>query len=125
MKDKRLVNTIVGLLVIQFILGILANLYATIPQQKPYEVFHQFGYILFHALNGTLLVVLGVVFAAKRHRQNDFRLAISGLVSLLLAFAFGEFFVFTRNNVFSLLMAVAFIGALMPYARIAFSNPTK
>ena len=125
MKDKRLVNTILGLLVLQFVLGMLANLYATIPQQKPYEVFHQFGYILFHALNGTLLVVLGVVLVSKSRKQASLKPAIGGLASLLLAFTFGELFVFTQQDVFSLLMALAFIGAFMSYARIAFSAPAN
>lgn len=123
MKNKRLVFTILGLLILQFILGMLANLYSSIPHHKPYEVFQQFGYILFHALNGTLLVALGVIFVIKNRRLKDIKPAVGGLINLLLAFVFGEFFVFTLNDIFSLLMALAFIGALMSYARIAFSNP--
>lgn len=125
MKDKRLVNTIFGLLVLQFVLGMLANLYATIPHQKPYEVFHQFGYILFHALNGTLLVILGIMFAVKSRKQAHFKYSIGGLVNLLFAFTFGELFVFTQNDIFSLLMALAFVGALLSYARIVFSVPAN
>jgi len=122
MKHRQLVNTIVGLLLLQFILGILANLYSTIPSQKPYEVFHQFGFILFHALNGTLLLVLGVILAIKTRKQRSFKSALGGLLNLVLAFSFGEFFVFTQRDIFSFLMAVAFIGALMPYAWLAFST---
>lgn len=118
-------NTIMGLLVVQFILGMLANLYATIPQQKSYEVFHHPGYILFHALNGTLLVVLGIILVVKTRGQAAYKPAIGGLGNLLLAFAFGEFFVFTQNDIFSLLMALAFVGALLSYARLAFTKPAK
>lgn len=118
MKNKRLVRGILGLLVLQFVLGMLANLYATIPQDKPYEVFHQFGYILFHALNGTLLLVLGsiLVFKSRGQTQTSLIRTIVGLVNLVLAFSFGELFVFTQNDLFSLLMAFAFIGALLSYA---------
>lgn len=122
MKDKRLVNVILGLLIVQFVLGMLANLYASVPKDKPYLVFHQFGYIMFHALNGTLLVILGIILVVKNRKKVIVKPAIGGLVNLLLAFTFGELFVFTHHDIFSLLMALAFIGALMTYARIAFSS---
>jgi len=120
MQGKRLINTILGLLVLQFILGMLANLYASIPEQRPYEVFHQFGYIFLHLLNGVALVVLGIILVQRSRRQGGLGWASAGLGNVLLAFMFGEIFVFTQNDIFSLLMAVAFIGALLSYARIAF-----
>jgi len=127
MKHKRLVRSILSLLVLQFVLGMLANLYATIPQERPYEVFHQFGYILFHALNGALLLVLGTILIVRSRRQTRAVLvpAITGLVSLVLAFSFGELFVFMQNDLFSLLMAFAFIGGLLSYAQLAFAMPAN
>jgi len=121
MKHKKLVNSIVGLLILQFILGMLANLYSTIPTQKPYEVFHQFGFIIFHVLNGTLLLILGIILVTKTRKQSSFKPALGGLINLVLAFTFGEFFVFTQRDIFSFLMALAFIGALMSYVRITSS----
>ena len=122
MQSKKLVNTIVGLLVLQFVLGMLANLYATVPQQKSYEVFHQLGFITFHALNGTLLVILGVVFLVKSRKTSSLKPAIGGLASMVLAYTFGELFVFTHHDIFSFLMSLSFIGALLSYARVAFSG---
>lgn len=125
MTNKKLTFTITWLLVLQFALGMLANLYASIPQSKPFEVFHQFGFILFHALNATLLVVLGIILAIKTRGQPEFRRAIAGLIHLVLAYASGELFVFTRNDIFSLLMALAFIGSFMIYVRLDYSQPSE
>src|SRR5579872_3162467 len=126
MRHKKLVNYIVGLLVLQFILGMLANLYATIPKQKSYEVFHQLGFITFHALNGTLILVLGIILVVKSPRKDPaFRPAVGGLVNVVLAFTFGEFYVFTQKDIFSFLMALGFIVALLSYSRLAFSSHDK
>lgn len=121
MPSIKLVRVIVALLVLQFLLGMLANLYAEIPKDQPWEVFHQFGFILAHAANGTLLLVMGAVFlyqALKRHAYQ--REAIGGMVALLLAYSFGEAFVFTQSDLMSFLMAGSFIGALLPYARVMY-----
>ncbi len=126
---KRLPNIVVGLLVLQFALGILANLYSTIPKVKPYEVFHHFSFITIHALNGTLLLILAIRFLIESIKSGDFKAEASrGLGSIVAAFIFGELFVFTQENIFSFLMAMAFIGALLSYTRVIFSSsstPTK
>ncbi len=41
---------------------------------------------------------------------------------MVLSYAFGELLVFTQRDIFSFLMALAFIGALFSYARVAFSS---
>ena len=124
MLSKKLAGSIVALLVVQFLLGILANLYSEIPADKPYEVFRQFGYIAFHALNGVLLLVLGAVLLAQALKRGVYKREAAGsLVALVVAFICGEVFVFTQNDTWSLLMATAFIGALMGYARIVFTMP--
>lgn len=125
MPNKKLVNAIVGLLVLQFLLGMLANLYATIPKQKAYEVFHQFGFVTFHALNGTVLLVLGIVFLVKSRKSPTMKPALGGLINMVLAYACGELFVFTQRGIFSFLMALGFIGALLSYARVAFSSQKR
>jgi hypothetical protein len=123
MANKKLANILVGLLVLQFGLGILANLYSTIPSAKPYEVFSHFGFIAFHAINGVVLLVLGTVFLIHGIRGKVFKKeAIGGLGSIVVAFIFGELFVFTQKDIFSFLMAMAFIGALINYVKAAFSS---
>ncbi|MDB5163900.1 MAG: hypothetical protein JWS12_518 [Candidatus Saccharibacteria bacterium] len=125
MPNKKLVDTILGLLVVQFILGMLANLYATLPEQKVYEVFHQLGFITLHAVNGTLLLVLGIILLVKSRKTRAFKPATGGLGNMVLAYIFGELFVFTQRDIYSLLMALTFIGALLSYARLAFSNQAR
>lgn len=111
-----------ALLVLQFILGMLANLYATIPAQRPYEVFHELGFINLHAINGVLLLVLGSILVVKTRHESVFKRAVGGLGGLVVAFACGEVFVFTQQDMFSLLMALAFLGALFSYLRLAFEK---
>jgi hypothetical protein len=124
MTDKKFAQIMVGLLSLQFVLGILANLYTTIPSSKPYEVFNKFNFIAFHAINGMLLLVLASVFLARAVKgKRLIREAAQGLSSIVLAFIFGELFVFTQKDIFSFLMALSFLGALFAYARITFSGP--
>lgn len=121
MKRQKLLTAIIGLLILQFMLGMLANLYSKIPAQKPYEVFHEVGFINLHALNGTMLLVLGIILAVRSRHQTTFRPTLAGLGHMVLAFVSGELFVFTQNDIFSLLMALAFLGAFMSYLRIMYN----
>ncbi len=126
MPNNKLVRVIVALLVIQFLLGVLASMYAEIPDGHPEEVFHQFGLITLHMINGTLLLILGAVFVyqAVKHRAYK-REAINGLGAMLAAYVFGELFVFTQNDLMSFFMAGSFIGALLPYARVMYLTQPK
>lgn len=126
MPHIRLVRAIVALLVVQFLLGVLASMYQEIPTDHPEEVFSQFGFITFHMLNGTLLLVLGAVFlyqAVKRHTYKSE--ALRGLVAMVAAWAFGEAFVLTQNDILSFLMAGSFIGALLAYAQVMYGPRLK
>ena len=123
MRRPTLTQTIFGLLALQFLLGMLANLFATIPQDKPYEVFHQFGFISLHAINGTALLILSIVLAVKSRGTNIAGTARAGAAHIVLAFGFGELFVFTQQDIFSLLIALVFLGALIIYAKLLFSKP--
>jgi heme/copper-type cytochrome/quinol oxidase subunit 3 len=123
MKRPTLTQTIFGLLIVQFVLGMLANLYATIPKHKPYDVFHQLGLINLHGINGTVLLILSVMLAVKSRGTATARPARGGAACIVLAFAFGELFVFTQQDIFSLLMALVFLGAFAVYAKLLFSKP--
>jgi len=122
MPSKKLANTILTLLLLQYILGMLANLYSKIPKVKSYDVFHQFGFIVFHALNGTLLLVLASVFLMQAIKQKSFKsAAIAGLAGILFAFICGEIFVANQIDFYSFLMSLGFLVALMSYVRIVFT----
>lgn len=122
MPSKKLAVSMVGLLVIQYALGMLANAYSEIPEDKPDQVFHQFGLINIHSYLAGLLLILAVVFLYQATKAGKYKApAIGGVVNIVLAAVFGHIFVMTQNDVYSILMALAFIGALMSYARIVFT----
>jgi NADH:ubiquinone oxidoreductase subunit 2 (subunit N) len=123
MEDRKLAGPLFGLLNLQFILGILANLYSAVPKNDPNKVFRTFGFIIFHAINGFILVVLAVVYLIWSIRHNSVykAQAIGGLASIALAAVFGELFVYTQQDIFSLFMALSFISALLAYARVLFT----
>src|SRR6185369_11985474 len=68
MRTNRLIGWIVGLLVIQYALGMLANMYSDIPNSEPWQVFHQPGFITFHTLTGVALLVLAIAYVVLRKR---------------------------------------------------------
>lgn len=119
-KKVKLINAIVGLLILQFILGMLSNMYGSVPKDKPYMVFHSLGYIFFHGWNAVLLIVLGVIFLVKsvRHKQYVSE-AIIGFAGLAAAYAGGIAFVLTQRDPFSLVMALGFLAAFANYLTVA------
>ncbi|HXH26390.1 MAG TPA: hypothetical protein VNG90_00680 [Candidatus Acidoferrum sp.] len=122
-KSNRLAGVIVGLLVLQYLLGMLANMYAEIPAKRPYEVFEQFGFIQVHVYTGLLLLILAIVFLVLSIRDNMYKAAaVGGLASMAFAFACGELFVFTQFDPWSLLMSLGFLGAFASYLRVLFKN---
>jgi heme A synthase len=117
-----LVKVIVGLLVLEFVLGVLASMVADSPKQHALHNLNTFGLIPLHIVVGTLLLALGGLFLAQTSKQRHKyrREAIGGLCALVAAYACGELFVFTRNDLLSFAMAMSFIGALLPYARVMY-----
>jgi hypothetical protein len=105
------------LLILQYILGMISNLYQNIPTQQPYNVFHIFGPILLHVINGTFILVFSVIFlrlALKTH--ESVKTGIIGLIAVWTAYICGEVFVnLGQNNWFSLGMSLAFLLAFIAY----------
>lgn len=125
MLSKRLPRIIFSLLMLQFILGMLANLYQKIPEgMQRYDVYYSVGFIALHSLVGVALLLFSIVLLVKirrRHVSSEaMRLAVGGLISIVIAYVGGILFVETGNDIFSLIMALGFIGALQLYAQLAF-----
>jgi len=124
MRTNRLIGWIVGLLVIQYALGMLANMYSDIPNSEPWQVFHQPGFITFHTLTGVALLVLAIAYVVLRKRAHlPIRRGAAGLVNIVLAFIFGVLFVRFQNDILSLLMALAFLGAFVNYVIELMAKP--
>ena len=111
-------------LVLQFGLGMILNLFITVPPADSRAGFINevrtapLGLTL-HALLGTLLICAAIVLLTKAIRMRD-RLVIgfaaTGLVAVAGAFAAGEMFVRDGRNGVSLAMALLTGVALVSYA---------
>jgi hypothetical protein len=123
-RNDLLARVLIGLLVIQFILGMLANLFAQIPTVEPYVVWHYFGPILLHTLNGLFLLILSIIFIIHAIRVKKFvRPGIAGAVAIAIAIFCGVTFVNAgQNNVYSFIMSLGFIVAFIVYTYIAFTS---
>lgn len=120
-NNLRIARLIVGLLALQFILGMLANLFASIPSYQPWRVFHYVGPIALHTFNGLCLLILACIFLRNALKTyQSIRQAVGGLICIVVAFASGTIFVNAgQNNVFSFIMALGFLGALLAYCSVA------
>lgn len=123
---KRFPLSIIWVLAIQFILGTYIALYADFPENTSAQAAWDFArgnvWVLFHVFIG-LLILLGSIqylVNAVRHKQKQlYKYAIIGLVAVLLAVAGGEGFMDGQNDMYSMLMSVGFIGAIVAYALAA------
>jgi heme A synthase len=116
--------TIVVLLILQFVLGMMSNLFQTVPKQKSWEVFHEFGPILLHTANATFILIFGFIFLSLALHRNKYPVAARlGLASIVLAYASGVTFVNAgQSDIYSFTMALGFISAFTTYTYIAFSS---
>jgi hypothetical protein len=107
------------LLVLQYILGMIANLEAQLPSGNALGwVFGHSIIIQLHIYNGTLLIVVALVALVlsivARHLAGVIA-AMAGLVLLILAWLSGVQFLSSQDNSSSLLMALGFMGAFVAY----------
>jgi hypothetical protein len=117
---------LVVLLVVQFILGMLANLFQNIPKVKPYLVFHEVGPIALHTANATVILFLAIIFrilSAKKKRM-EVPAGIGG-TGVGVAYLCGILFVNGgQNNLYSFVMSLGFVMAIVAFSYAAFS-PAK
>lgn len=113
---------IIGLAV-QYILGTIINLYTTFPQSGGPQVMWKFAksqpVVFAHIIWGTLLFLGAVVFLVRAVRQKNLRWKVVttiGFIAVLVSWISGERFVSTQNNIFSLIMAIGFMVAVVSYS---------
>lgn len=111
-----------GLLVLQFVLGMAANLFQKIPDDKPWMVFHELGPISLHTINALLILTLAVWLRVLAGRKRQFVVPVAvGGTAAAIAFVCGTIFVnLGQNDIFSYVMALGFIVALLEFAYIGF-----
>ncbi len=115
------INTI-GLLVIQFILGMLTNLFVHFPDTTHLEELWAFArsQILVDAHIVVAILLLGsaiafVIRAARAKYHNWIVSSAAGLIGIIIAFMGGVTFTSTQNDIYSLVMALGFMTAFIAY----------
>lgn len=107
------------LLVIQYMLGMIANLEVQLPAGNAWSwAFQHSPIILLHIILGTLLVVMALVAVilsiVARHPAGIIA-SSAGLALLIFAWLSGREFLATQQNTASLWMALGFMGAFIAY----------
>lgn len=108
---------LLGLLAVQFLLGMDLNLYVTLPTGSPGAILESNLVLLLHVAVAVLLLGLGaniVRVAIRAGVRRDVAVSLLGLASLAVAFAAGLWFAFgTGGNAASFAMSGGFVGAVL------------
>jgi hypothetical protein len=115
-------HVILGILILQYFLGMLANLFVQFPDTTNEKLLWQFvqgqWIVVTHMILGFLLLIGSIVllFRSIRRKDKDWIIAASlGLAAILTAVGAGSEFIPTQQDVYSYIMAVAFIIAVISY----------
>ncbi len=119
--NKQALGMLIGLIV-EYLLGMSTNLFVKFPESGNEGVMWQFAksQLLFnlHMYWGTLLLVGAVVLYIRAflRKNKTWKIASGlGLASIIFAFIAGSSFVGNQNDMYSLVMAVAFLAAFLSY----------
>ena len=118
----------VAMLIIQFILGIIYNLYGTAPTSTKSIGLFSSPDLALHVILGILLVIAGIgqlVQAIGTRHRLAISLSAVGLVAILAAFGAGLGFSGSGAAGASLGMALAFAVALACYVVLVFALPSS
>ena len=112
----------IGALVLQFVLGMITNLYVAFPDNtQPGELWDYARSqlpTLAHIVIGTLLLVSAVVFVIRAARESNrhwLASAVTGMIAIIVAFLGGVMFTTFQADAYSLVMALGFIAAFVAY----------
>ena len=120
---KPLKSHVIGmiiLLIIQYILGMLTNLYVQFPEGgtvgQNWEFMHGQWLVWAHLITGTLIVIgtISLYVRAVKLKNKIWKIA-GGIAagSAILAWVCGEEFVSRQQDIYSLAMSIFFIVALV------------
>lgn len=116
----KLSGALMGLLSLQFLLGMIANLYVALPhsadQASNWNAAWSNWAVASHMVVAIAILILGLVIAFRSRAGKA--LAWAGLVFILVAAMGGEEFVRTQTETWSLVMAIGFIVAMGLYGRL-------
>ena len=111
-----------GLLALQYVLGMVTNLYVQFPQTDQISQLWDAARSQFasaaHILLGVLLLVGAILFVIRAAMNREGRWIVSsavGLAGIVVAAFGGVTFVNSQGVIFSLIMSLGFLGALVAY----------
>ena len=115
-------HVILGILILQYLLGMAANLFVQYPDTNKEKILWEFAKsqwtVVTHMVLGFLLLIGGIVllFRAIRRKDKNWIIAGSvGLFAILSAVGAGVEFIPTQQDAYSYIMAAAFILAVLAY----------
>ena len=113
---------IIGLLVIQYALGMVTNMFIQFPETSDVVQLWEFTRSQLpsgvHIWVGVLLVLSAIIFviqSAIKKNRSWIVSSVVGLVAIMTAFYGGVMFVSSQVDAYSMVMALAFIVAFLAY----------
>lgn len=111
-----------GLLALQYVLGIATNLFVMFPQKKDAGQLWEFAWkqppLAIHIILGIILIVVAIVILTQSIGQkNKLWITISaiGVLTILIAGISGAIFVQTQTAAYSFIMSISFSVAVIVY----------
>ncbi len=112
----------IGLLVLQYALGMVSNLFVHFPQTDQTAQRWEFAQSqpseMAHIVLGMLLFLSAILFgvrALRTHSRRWIASSVIGLLAILTAIVSGSIFINSQGEPYSLSMALAFIVAFLAY----------
>jgi heme A synthase len=126
MEHRGRLNTqamvLIVFLVVQYVLGMAANLFVQFPQNADAGELWGFAWsqalVAAHIVIGTLMVIGAIVLVVRsliRKNRSWIVFSIIGLLAILAAALTGATFISTQSDAYSYSMSLAFIVALAAY----------
>jgi hypothetical protein len=113
---------LLGFLTLEYLFGMFINLFVEFPETKKEKVLWEFAKgqpsIVIHMVIAALLVIGAIVLVIRAIRRKDRYWIIAssiGLVAILTATGMGAQLISTQQDVYSYVMAVAFLLAVFSY----------
>lgn len=124
-KNRGLMFHAAGLLLLlvpQYLLGMLTNLFVQFPQSKQEKTLWEFAWtqipLAMHIILGILLLIGAIVLIIRSVQLKEkvwIICSIIGGLSMLIAALSGSFFIPTQMAVYSFIMSLTFVLAFLSY----------
>ena len=118
---------LIGLLGIEYILGMINNLYVHFPETGMDVQMWEFAWkqlsVVSHIILGIFLLLAGLfIFILAIRTVNRIKIIVSGIgfIAIFVAGFSGAMFIPTQKDIYSLSMSIAFLVALLSYVWFTF-----